>query len=51
MGDVVFIRRDGSRLIINEEGNIPLQTQLDAVLYFLERLDSNMLELILKEQK
>lgn len=51
MGDVIFVRKDGSRLILNEEGNIPLQTQVDAVLFFLERLDSNMLELILKEQK
>lgn len=34
MGDVIFIRKDGSRLILNEEGNIPLQTQIDAVLFF-----------------
>jgi hypothetical protein len=51
IGDVVFVGKDGSRLILNEEGNIPLQTQVDAVLYFLERLDSDMLELILEEQK
>jgi hypothetical protein len=51
IGDVIFVRKDGSRLILNEEGNIPLQTQVDAVLYFLERLDSEMLELILEEQK
>lgn len=49
MGDVIFVRNDGSRLILNDGGNIPLQTHADAVLYFMERLDSNMLQLILDE--
>lgn len=47
MGDVVYIKEDGSRIILNEEGKVPLQTNADAVFYFLERLDSNMLNLIL----
>lgn len=47
LGDVVFVCNDGSRLILNKEGNIPLQTQVDAFLYFLERLDSDILEIIL----
>ena len=47
IGDVIFIRTDGSRLIINEEGKVPLQTQADAVLYYIERLDNDMLKLIL----
>lgn len=51
MGDVVVIRKDGSRLLLNDEGNIPLKTQADAVLYFLERLDSDMLKLILDEKQ
>ena len=49
MGDVVFIRKDGSRLILNDEGKVPLQTQADAVLYYIERLDNDMLKLILDE--
>jgi hypothetical protein len=47
IGDVIFIRTDGSRLIINDEGKVPLQTQADAVLYYIERLDNDMLKLIL----
>jgi hypothetical protein len=50
MGDVVFVKKDGSRLILNEDGNIPLQTHEDAILYFLERLDSNMIQLILDKK-
>lgn len=50
MGDVVFVKNDGSRLILNEDGNIPLQTHEDAILYFLERLDSNMIQLILDKK-
>lgn len=47
LGDVVYIKEDGSRIILNEEGKVPLKTNADAVFYFLERLDSNMLNLIL----
>lgn len=47
MGDVVYVKEDGSRIILNEEGKIPLKTNADAVFYFLERMDSNMLNLIL----
>ena len=49
MGDVVFVRQDGSREILNDAGKVSLQTQEDAILYFIERLDSNMLELILND--
>jgi len=49
IGDVIFIRKNGSRLIINEMGKVPLQTQADAVLYFIERLDIDMLKLILDQ--
>ena len=47
MGEVVYVKKDGSRVLLNEEGKVPLQTNADAVFYFLERLDSNMLNLIL----
>lgn len=47
LGDVVYVKEDGSRIILNEEGKIPLKTNADAVFYFLERMDSNMLNLIL----
>lgn len=49
MGEVVYIKKDGSRFFLNEEGVVPLKTQADAVLYFLQRLDMNMLKLLLKE--
>ena len=47
MGEVVYVKKDGSRVLLNEEGKVPLQTNADAVFYFLERLDSNILNLIL----
>lgn len=50
MGDVVYVKEDGSRIILNEEGKVPLKTNADAVFYFLERMDSNMLNLILDEK-
>lgn len=49
MGDVVYVKEDGSRIILNEEGKVPLQTNADAVFYFLERLDSAMLKLVLDD--
>jgi hypothetical protein len=49
MGDVILVRQDGSRLILNDEGKVPLKTQLDAVLYFMQRLDEGMLKLILED--
>jgi hypothetical protein len=49
MGDVILINVDGKRISLNEEAEIPLQTQLDAVLYFLQRLDSSMLKSILHD--
>ena len=33
MGDVVYVKEDGSRIILNEEGKIPLKTNADAVFY------------------
>ncbi len=49
LGEVILIHEEGSRVLLNEEGEIPLQTQLDAVLYFLQRLDCSMLKLILDD--
>lgn len=51
MGDVVFVRQDGRREILNDVGKTSLQTQEDAVLYFIERLDTNMLEIILNDDQ
>ena len=51
MGEVVFVKKDGSRILLNEEGSIPLATQVDAVFYFLQRLDMDMLKLVLEEAK
>ena len=38
MGEVVLIT-NGNRVHLNENGTVALQTQVDAVLYFLQRLD------------
>jgi hypothetical protein len=49
MGDVVYVQQDGSRIGLNEEGKVPLQTQAEAVLYFFQRLDIDMLKLVLDD--
>ena len=49
MGDVVYVKQDGSRIVLNEMGSIPLQTQADAVLYFFQRMDISMLMLVLDD--
>jgi hypothetical protein len=49
MGDIILIQADGKRVRLNDEAEIPLQTQIDAVLYFLQRLDINMLKLVLDD--
>ena len=50
MGDVVLIK-DGNRIDLDENAKIPLKTQADAVLYFLQRLDIGMLKLILEDNR
>ena len=49
MIDFVGVKEDRSRSILNEEGNDSLKTNVDAVFYFLERLDSSMLKLLLDD--
>jgi len=49
LGEVILINEDGSRILLNEEAENSLQTQLDAVLYFLQRLDCSMLKLLLDD--
>jgi hypothetical protein len=49
MGDVVYVKQNGSRIGLNEEGKVPLQTQAEAVLYFFQRLDIDMLKLLLDD--
>lgn len=49
MGDVVYVKQDGSRIVLNEMGSIPLQTQADAVLYFFQRMDISMLKMVLDD--
>lgn len=50
MGDVVVIS-NGDRIHLNETGEIPLETQADAVLYFLQRLDVGMVNMLLDDSK
>ena len=50
MGDVVLIS-DRNRIHLDENAKIPLQTQLDAILYFLQRLDIDMLNMILEDDR
>jgi hypothetical protein len=49
MGDVVYVQQDGSRIVLNEKGSIPLESQADAVLYFFQRMDISMLMLVLDD--
>lgn len=49
MGEVVYVKKDGSRIVLNEMGSIPLQTQADAVLYFFQRMDISMLKMVLDD--
>lgn len=50
MGDVVYVKHDGRRIGINDRGKIPLQTQAEAVLYFFQRMDIDMLKLLLDNE-
>jgi hypothetical protein len=50
MGDVVLIT-EGNKIHLDENAKVPLQTQADAVLYFLQRLDVDMIGTILEEQR
>lgn len=49
MGDVILVQDGGKRIKLNEDAEIALQTQLEAVLYFIQRLDIVMLRLILED--
>ncbi len=48
MGDVVLVI-DGKRFDLNDCAVIPLQTQEEAVLYFLQRIDSTMVSSVLDD--
>jgi ribosomal protein S4E len=49
MGDVILVQDDGKRIKLNDDAEISLASQFDAVLYFMQRLDSGMLKLILED--
>ena len=46
MGEVILIS-NGNRVHLNENGTVALKTQVDAVLYFLQRLDIAMVSDVL----
>lgn len=50
MGEVVLIS-DKNRIHLDENAKIPLQTQADAVLYFFQRLDIDMVSSILEDNR
>lgn len=50
MGDVVLIT-NGNRIDLNVDGKIALKTQEDAVLYFLQRLDIDMVSRVLEDNR
>ena len=50
MGEVVLIT-NGIRVHLNENGTVALKTQVDAVLYFLQRLDIDMVSSILEDKR
>lgn len=49
MGEVVLIT-NGNRVHLNENGTVALKTQADAVLYFLQRLDIDMVSRVLEDK-
>ena len=50
MGEVVLIT-NGNRVHLNENGTVALQTQVDAVLYFLQRLDIDMVSSVIEDNR
>jgi hypothetical protein len=50
MGEVVLIT-NVNRVHLNENGTISLKTQVDAVLYFLQRLDIDMVSRVLEDKR
>lgn len=50
MGEVILIS-NGNRVHLNENGTVALKTQLDAVLYFLQRLDIGMVSNVLEDNR
>lgn len=49
LGDVILVQEDGKRIKLNDDAEISLASQLDAVLYFMQRMDEDMLKLILED--
>jgi hypothetical protein len=49
LGDVILVQKDGKRIKLNDDAEISLASQLDAVLYFMQRMDEDMLKLILED--
>jgi hypothetical protein len=50
MGEVVLVT-NGNRIDLNDEGKVALNTPEDAVLYFLQRLDIDMVSDILDDNR
>ena len=50
MGEVILIS-NGNRVHLNENGTVALKTQVDAVLYFLQRLDIDMVSSVLEDDR
>jgi hypothetical protein len=51
LGDVILIQEDGKRINLNGEAEISLQSQFDAVIYFLQRLDIAMVSSVLEDNR
>lgn len=49
LGDVILVQKDGKRIKLNDDAEISLASQLDALLYFMQRMDDDMLKLILED--
>lgn len=50
MGEVILIS-NGNRVHLNENGTVALKTQVDAVFYFLQRLDIDMVSSVLEDNR
>lgn len=51
MGDLTIVKQNGARINVDENLKPRLKTQFDAVLYFFQRMDIEMLTMILDDDR
>lgn len=49
IGEIILIQEGNKRIKLNEKGEVSLKSHFEAIVYFFQRLDTNMLALILED--